>query len=91
MGRRFDDFVVFLTGFRKLAVMLSLLFVGIIFRVVGLLDGREFVDLLSGTSVAFFGANGVEHITATVKAWLVTKNSKLKSALKDQSDEGGEG
>lgn len=49
-------------GIRKWSIMLLLVIVGIVFRVTDLLTGVEFVALLKGTAIAFFGSNAVEHI-----------------------------
>lgn len=50
-------------GFRKFSVMLLLILIGVVFLVIGLLSGDNFVDLLSSTAIAFFGANVAEHAT----------------------------
>lgn len=52
-----------LVGVRKFTVMLILILIGIIFLVHGLLSGDNFVELISTTAIAFFGANVAEHAT----------------------------
>lgn len=63
----------FLFGFRKFLVMVALIVSGIVFLINGKINGREFVDLLQNTSVAFFAANGVEKIGDVVKAFIEKK------------------
>ena len=70
MGARIREFLSFLNGFRKFTMMAAVLLVGIIFRVTGLVNGAEFVDLVKYTAIAFFGTNGLEHMTSAVKDWL---------------------
>jgi hypothetical protein len=36
------------------------------------------VDLLKGTVIAFFSANGLEHITTTVKEYVNSKGKKVE-------------
>jgi len=62
-----------LFGFRKFLVMSALIVSGIVFLINGKINGREFVDLLQNTSVAFFAANGVEKIGDVVKAFIDKK------------------
>lgn len=64
-----------LIGLRKFIVMLALVVSGIAFLINGKLTGREFVDLLQGTAVAFFAANGAEQISDVVKEWLKGKQA----------------
>lgn len=53
--------------------MVLLVLVSIIFRVKDLVSGSEMVDLLKATTIAFFGANGVEHIMTVVKDTLAAR------------------
>lgn len=63
----------FLSGARKFLVMVTLIVIGVAFLISGHISGREFVDLLSGTTIAFFSANGVEHLTSMVKEYIGKK------------------
>ena len=63
----------FLNGFRKFTIMLLLMVVGISFRISEHISGAEMVDLLKFTVIAFFSANGLEHMTSAVKEWLKNK------------------
>ena len=63
-------------GSRKFLVMLGLLTLAASFRIAGLLESKDFADLLSATGVAFMGANTVEHMFAVAKDWLASKASK---------------
>jgi len=49
-------------GLRKWSIMLLIIIVGVIFRIYNLVNGTEFVTLIVNSSIAFFGANIVEHI-----------------------------
>jgi len=57
-------------GYRKLTVMLCLFVVAVLFRVEGLIDGGQFVDLLKGTVLGYFGGNAVEHFSAVTSSTL---------------------
>jgi hypothetical protein len=59
-------------------VMLSLILLAAVFRVKGYIDGNNMVDLLKGTVIAFFSANGLEHITTTVKEYVNSKGKKVE-------------
>lgn len=65
--------VDFIFGFRKFIVMCALITSGIVFLINGKINGREFVDLLQNTTVAFMAANGVEKIGDVVKAFIESK------------------
>lgn len=69
-------------GSRKFLVMLGLLLLAGVFRAVGLLESKDFADLLSAVGVAFMGANTVENMAYAVKDWLAAKASH---ADKDES------
>lgn len=56
-----------LTGFRKFSIMVSIIVIGVWFRLSGLIDGGNFVDLIKTTGAAFFAANLIEHVTDTIK------------------------
>lgn len=73
MTKSLINFFNILSGFRKFIVMVVLIIVGIVFRVADLLNGAEFVNLLSGTVIAFFSANTVEHFTSIAKDWIASK------------------
>ena len=76
MNQKILEFIGIFTGMRKTLVMFLLIFVGIVFRVKGYLSGDNFVDLLKGTTIAFFSANGLEHLTSTVKEYINSKGQK---------------
>lgn len=73
MSFKLIDFVALLSGFRKFTIMMLLIIVGSTFRVMGYINGLEFVDLLKGAAVAFFAINGIEHMTGAVQEWIKTK------------------
>jgi hypothetical protein len=69
------SFLNIFTGLRKTIVMLLLMIIGVSFRVKGLLNGNEFVDLFKVTVVSYFGANSVEHFSSMVEAHLKSKST----------------
>lgn len=74
----FKTVINFLNGFRKFTIMASLVAIGIVFRVTDHLSGQEFVELLRYTTIAFFSANGIEHMTKAVSEWI---KGRVKSEL----------
>jgi hypothetical protein len=70
-------------GYRKTIVMALLILLAIIFRIKGYIDGGQLVDLLKNTTLAFFGANGFEHLTLTVRQYINSKGQKMASVLTD--------
>lgn len=86
MGQKLAEFLNVLFGFRKLIIMTLLFSVGIVFRLMNLVNGAEFVDLLKSTSVAFFAANGLEHLTTTVKEYINSKGQKVDQVDTAESD-----
>jgi hypothetical protein len=61
-------------GFRKFIAFLCVFTVGVVFRLKGLIDGGQAVDLLKNTFTAFVAVNGVEHFTSMVKAHINSKS-----------------
>lgn len=62
-------------GSRKFLVMLGLLLLAGVFRAVGLLESKDFADLLSAVGVAFMGANTVEKIMEPIQEWVKGKTN----------------
>lgn len=60
-------------GFRKFMIMISLIVSGIYYLHTGKLSGREFVDLVQGTAMAFMAANSVETMGGVISDWLKKK------------------
>lgn len=77
------NFLNTLQGLRKTAVMMALILLGAVFRVKGYISGDNMVDLLKGTVIAFFSANGLEHITTTVKEYINSKGQKVDQEVLD--------
>lgn len=73
MLRIVKDFIGFLNGFRKWTIMASVLVIGSVFLIKKYLTGAEFVSLIVPCTIAFFGINGIEHMTSTIKDWLKIK------------------
>ena len=86
MRQKIAEIINIIFGFRKFILMLALFFIGIIFRIKGLIDGGQFVDMLKSTSIGFFAANGLEHLTTTVKEYV---NSKGQKVAEVDTDVGG--
>lgn len=77
------NFLNTLQGLRKTAVMLSLIAIAAVFRIKGYISGDNMVDLLKSTVIAFFSANGLEHITTTIKEYVNSKGKKVEEDVVD--------
>lgn len=73
MKQKLAELLNVIFGFRKFILMMILYIVGIIFRIKNLLSGSEMVDLFKSTTIAFMGANGVEHVMSVVKEYINSK------------------
>ena len=69
------NLIQFINGFRKWSIMMTLITVGVVFRVAGYLSGGEMVDLLQATAVAFMATNGIEHMSKSVIEWVKNKGN----------------
>jgi hypothetical protein len=49
-------------GLRKWSIMFLLIAIAVLFKLTDELNGVEFVSLLKGSAIAFFGANSIEYI-----------------------------
>ena len=74
-------------GFRKTIVMGLIIVLTIIFRIEGLISGDNVAQLLQGTVVAFFAANGLEHITNTVKEYINSDGKKVDENIISVTEE----
>lgn len=75
MKRSLAEWLNVVFGFRKFILMLFLIAVAIIFRINELINGSEMIDLLKATAIAFFSANGVEHVMQVVGNAMAAKNA----------------
>lgn len=75
MKQKIADFLNVIFGFRKFILLLILYSVGVIFRCKDLINGSELVDLFKTTTVAFIGANSVEHVVSAAKAYMDSKTA----------------
>lgn len=82
MKQKLAELINIVFGFRKFLLMLAICLIGVIFRIKGLVDGSEMVDLLKTTTLGFFGANGVEHVITCIKEY-----NAGKAAQGGQDDE----
>ena len=73
MKQAMVDFFNLIFGFRKLIAWLGVFSVAVVFRLKGLMDGGQMVDLLKNTFLAFVAANSTEHLLTTVKTYLTSK------------------
>lgn len=76
MKQKLAEFINLVFGFRKFLLMLAICLIAVIFRIKGLIDGSDMVDLLKTTSLGFFGSNGVEHIVTCIKEYNAGKASQ---------------
>lgn len=85
MKKKLAELLNVIFGFRKFILMLLLVMIAVVFRVLDLLNGREMVDLLQNTTIAFFSANGIEHIVGIVKDY-VNKNNQQNQEVADTDE-----
>ena len=83
MKEQVAEWLSIVFGYRKTIVMVALIVLATVFRIKSYLDGSQFVDLLKNTTLAFFGANGLEHLTTTVKEYINSKGQKLADVVTD--------
>lgn len=75
MEQKIAEFFNVIFGFRKFLILLAIYAISVIFRIHNLLSGDEMVRLLEPTTIAFLGANGVEHIVSAVKDHYASKST----------------
>lgn len=73
-----DKWIYRIQGLRKWSVMVLIIAISVIFRLIGMINGVEFVALLKGVGVAFMASNAVESIKDTIKARFEQKDDKNK-------------
>jgi hypothetical protein len=74
MRQKIAEIINVIFGFRKFLLMLLVFVIGVVFRLANLINGSEMVDLLKSTTLAFMGANGVEHIVTAAKDYMSSKS-----------------
>lgn len=74
MKQRIADFINVIFGFRKMLVLIMLYIVGVVFRIQNLINGAELVDLFKTTTIAFIGANSIEHVVGAAKYYMDSKS-----------------
>lgn len=75
MKQKLIDFLNVFIDLQKALIMLLLIAIGITFRILNLVNGSEFVDLLKNTVIAFFAVQATQHIVASVNAYYVNKSA----------------
>lgn len=58
---------VVMIGYRKFIVMLLFIIIGIVFIIMGYINGSDFTTLMSTTGAAFFAANLIGKFTKEEK------------------------
>lgn len=89
MKQKLAEWINVIFGFRKFIAWFGLFVVGIIFRVKGLMDGAQFVDLMKATFTGFVAANGVEHLMTTVKDYM-SKGASTSASVADTDESNDE-
>jgi hypothetical protein len=84
MKAKMLELIALISGMRKTLVMFLLIVLGVAFRLTNYIDGGQFVDLLKGTVIAFFSANSIEHIGATIKEFINAKGQKVDEFTTDE-------
>lgn len=72
--------ITFFVGTRKLIAWFSLFLVAIIFRIKGMVDGAQFVDLIKATFLGFVAGNSTEHLATTIKSYIDSKGKTQEDA-----------
>jgi hypothetical protein len=80
------NFINGVQGLRKTLVMLLLIAISVIFRSKGLMSGDNMVELLKACTIAFFGVNGIEHLSTAVKEYVNSKGQKVEKEEVDVED-----
>lgn len=73
MRQRLADIFNLLYDFRQFITFAALLIIAVIFRVMSLLNGSEFVDLMKNVTVALFAIHGVGHLISFGKDFIGAK------------------
>ena len=58
----------------KTSLMIALLILASSFRIKGYIDGGQFVQLITTTTVSYFGTNTVIHFTSMIKEAIASKS-----------------
>jgi hypothetical protein len=87
MQEKIAELINVVFGFRKFILMVLLFGVGVIFRLKGYVDGGQFVDLMKNTTIAFFAANGFEHLTTTVREYIAANGKKIEEIVTDGGED----
>jgi len=90
MKQKLAELINIIFGFRKFLLMLLLFIVGITFRLADLVSGAEMVDLFKTTTIAFMGANGVEHLMTTVKDYMGNGKGSVPPQVADTDESNDE-
>jgi hypothetical protein len=86
MREKLAEFLDALMGFRKFIAFLLILAIGIVFRIINLVNGSEFVDLEKAVGVSFMATNSVEHFTTMVRDYIASRGAN--NAPDDSSQAG---
>lgn len=81
MKQKIAEFLNVFFGLRKFLAWFGLFVVGIVFRVENLIDGKQFVDLMTAAFTGFVAGNTTEHLVTVVKGYFDSKGKPV-----DQSE-----
>jgi|SRR5581483_751492 len=87
MKQKIADWINVVYGFRKFIAWLALFVVAVVFRLKGLIEGSQFVDLQKSIFMGFVAGNGVEHIMTTVKEYINAKGQLTTVQAQPQGDD----
>jgi hypothetical protein len=88
MKKKIAEIINVIFGFRKFLLMAFVVVIAIVFRVKDYIDGAEMVDLLKNVSIAFMGANGIEHIVGAVSKYMDQKQANSEPEGPADTDDG---
>ena len=73
MRQKLAEFFELLYDFRQFITFFVLLAVAIVFRVLNLIDGSQFVDLMKNVGVALMAVHGLAHLVSVGKDFITAK------------------
>lgn len=81
MESKEEGFWDFLLGYRKTLAWVGLFAVSIVFRLKGLIDGAEWVDLSKATFLGFITGNLGEHLGNLAQVYFKGKTPAIAAAI----------
>jgi hypothetical protein len=87
MKEQIADFLEIFTDTSKTLIMTCLIVLGAVFRVKGLIDGGQMVDIVKTTSIAYFSTVTAVHFVEMVKTHLQDKANVILDSVKEKHNE----